>query len=721
MYNTEPLVTPSPITSPAPKRWVSYSRLLERVGPLGFYALIAVLFSWPLALHLSDSVISQGNSGDVWQHLWNSWWMRFSLLNLHTHPYYTPTLLYPNGANLYFHALDPLDGYLSTPLQLIFGLVAAFNLNILFQITVAGWGAYALAHYLTGHRAAALVAGLIYACSPLESLFVNLGQLELSSIEWLPLYILCLIKALGGVAPPWLWRGLSVAFLLVLSLDSWYYVMYALLFTGLYSLYHLGRKRANGWKEWRRTILLVGGIGLTYLILVLPILLPTLHEAGAKGTTQGIFNVIYNSATVRGLFTTGPSLLWGLFGSANNDQFRGNFLGYVTLLLAGLGLVAGFRRNWFWAVVGGVFLVLAFGPVFHVSFDPDWRPETANSGLQLPGYWLYNLPLGNISRVPLRFALITGLALAILAAYGLAWLSERTGRIGWTKWAWPTVAGLLVLLEFLPGSRPLADSTVPAFYTQLRSEGQWNDFAVLETPDRGNATIISRAMYYQTTAQHPMVGGYLSRKPQYDFQNYPGIADLLNLDFGTEASDILGRASLANTLGVLQFYKIRYVIVHPTLLDQVSQERAAALLGTVFGPTAKPYYQDKDLQAWRVPDTTLTTTPPDPSRVLVALNGEWDKPTKGTNGPTRSFKRMGRLQLFNPYPQPLKVNLKATSVGATQPGKLTASLNGQTLGQTDLTSPPAPLNLSFTLQPGLNELVLQSAGAVTLGPISLLK
>src|SRR5829696_6009445 len=75
-----------------------------------FFLAVAVLFSWPLVLRLGDQVILAG-SGDVWQHLWNNWWMRFSLLDLHTHPYYTPMLFHPTGANLFFHALDPLDGY----------------------------------------------------------------------------------------------------------------------------------------------------------------------------------------------------------------------------------------------------------------------------------------------------------------------------------------------------------------------------------------------------------------------------------------------------------------------------------------------------------------------------------------------------------------------------------------------------------------------------------
>jgi hypothetical protein len=682
---------------------------------LFFYLLVAIVFTWPLALNLGNRVML-AESGDVWQHIWNNWWMRFSLLNLHTHPYTTPLLFYPVGADLYFHALDPMDGYLSTPFQLLFGVVAAFNLNVFFQVTIAGWGVYLLARYLTNNYGAALVAGLIYACSPLESRLLNLGQLELTSIEWLPLYILCFLKALNREARPWLWRGLSVVFLLVLSLDSWYYLLYAVIFSLLFTLYKLWQQRREWRQAWFSIALVAGGIMLVYGLLILPVLLPTLREAGSGGTQQKIYNVIYNSTTLKGLFTTGPSALWGLLGSADNPEFRrGNFLGYIALALAGLGLFTRFKQGWFWAMLGLVFIVLAMGPVFHFQFE-DWpSSKEAEVGLSMPGKLLYYLPFGNIARVPLRYTLVTMLALAVLAAYGLDWLAKKGAEARW-KLLIPALAGLLVFLEFFPGPRTLADTTVPAFYTQLRNEGQWNDFAVLETPDGGSASIVSQAMYYQTVHQHPIVGGYLSRKPDYPFRDFPGIAELLNLDYRVFQRDIIDRASLSNTPALLQYYKIRYVIIHPALLkDENSRYNAQSVLQTVFGHGAKPYYQDDQLQVWKTPEVVQNSSRPDAAKILPQLADGWGGREDNPGGAERVVGQQARLVLFNPYQQNLPAQVQVKVRAKTGQPRLTTVLNGQSV--TDQTVEPAatPLNINLTLKPGLNEVIFKTTGPVYFG------
>ena len=189
MAKTFPKIENPPIQDKPNRAWLLRYHLL----PALLFLLGAIVFSWPLVLHLTDHVVRTG-SGDAWAHLWNSWWARFSLLNLHTSPFHTDALYWPQGASLYFHALDPFTGYLSTPLQLVFGLVPAFNLMVLFEISLAGYAAMQLARYLTGNLAAAIVAGIIYAFSPLKSLYLNLGQLELMSIGWLPLFVLFFIK-----------------------------------------------------------------------------------------------------------------------------------------------------------------------------------------------------------------------------------------------------------------------------------------------------------------------------------------------------------------------------------------------------------------------------------------------------------------------------------------------------------------------------------------------
>ncbi len=696
-------------------------RLRPWLVPL-FYLAVAIAFTWPLVLHLGDRIVL-AESGDAWVHLWNSWWARFSLLNLHTHPYTTPLLFWPTGVNLFFHALDPFNGYLSTPFQLLFGLVAAFNLVIFFELTLAGYGTFLLARYLTGQSGAALVAGLIYALSPLESRLLNLGQLELTSIQWLPLFALCFIKMLNREARPWLWRTLSVGLLLVLAFTTWYYLLYALLFAGVYVLYQLFRERGEWRKRWPGTLALSVGVLAVFGVLIAPVLLPTLREASSGSTQQPLFAVIYNSATLKGLFTTGPSALWGWFGSGtgNNPEFRGNFLGYVTLALALLGLVSSFRRAWFWALIGVLFGLLALGPVFHLSFDPDWTPATAQNGPSLPGRLLYSLPFGNIARVPLRFALVTMLALAVLAAYGLAWATTRLERrrtrqdansqSSTSKFSrfvlHPSsvigLSALLVFLEFLPGARILADTSVPSFYAQIRDEGRWDDFAVLETPD-SSVSVIGKAMYYQTVHNHPMVEGYVSRKPDYPFQDFPGIKELRTLPSRPQR-DIIARESLHNALGLLQYYKIRYVILHPDYLKKENDRfNAADVLGTVFGAEAKPYYQGEGLQVWRVPAFVEAQAQPDAGKLLPQLAEGWGERTEGSGGIERSVAAQARLALFNPYRKTMTVRVTTRVRTSAAQASLAATFNGQNQTGQSVSPGGVELNYNLSLPPGLSDL-----------------
>ena len=686
-----------------PKRPGKGQKLVrDHFGPLVLYLVGAVVFTWPLVLNLSNRVINpRQNSADVWQHLWNSWWMRFSLLDLHRQPYFSPVIFWPDGANLYFHALDPLDGSISVPLQLLFGLVAAFNLIFFIQLTLAGYATYRLAYHLTGHYAAALVAGIIYAFSPLESALLNLGQVELTSIAWLPFFMLYFIKTLEREPQAWLNRLLSLLFLLALALDSWYYVLYALLFAGLYLLYRLWRERKEWRQAWPRTVALFGGILVVWAVLISPVLLPTLREASSGSTRQSLWVVAYNSADLLGFLQPGSSAIWSLFGASPSSEDRGNFLGLFVLLLAIIGVISGWRKNWFWIAFGLLFGLLALGPVLHLRFNPDWDRNTATQGLWLPGQLLYSLPFGNIARVPLRFGLGLILALAICAAYGLTWLTSLK-HVPMRRVV-PLIAGGLIFLEFLPLPRILVETQIPAFYNQLRTEGQWEDFAVLELPD----SVTTLAMYYQTTHQHPILNAYLSRRPDYPFEQTPGIRELRFLKPDPAQAklemlrrDILDRNSLSNIPAVLSYYQIRYVILHPNLLQREEAAQAQEMLTNAFGE-APPYYQDSELKVWRVSE--FDQSQPSAKQILPGFGSGWGNRESGLNNePQRAIGAKAELLLVNPFPKPLELEVTSNvqSLGAEQ--SLQVLLEERAITTQQISSNPTRLKFRVTLKPGLN-------------------
>ena len=238
--------------------------------PLFFFAW-AVIFTFPLVLHLGDSVVLTAG-GDAWLHLWDLWWADKSLVDLHRNPYFTNYLYYPTGVNLFYHSLDILNGVVAIPLQHIVSLTASFNLLVLVNLTLDGCIAYWLCLERTGSTASALVGGALFASTPLLGTSVNLGQLDEITAWWLPLFILALWRALDSRQDLWKPGGgrravLCAGLCLVgASLATWYFTaglfIVTLLFVPAYLLTRRGDPTsANGNNQWLRSAVKVAAIG----------------------------------------------------------------------------------------------------------------------------------------------------------------------------------------------------------------------------------------------------------------------------------------------------------------------------------------------------------------------------------------------------------------------------------------------------------------------------
>ncbi|MEI7556970.1 hypothetical protein [Candidatus Chlorohelix sp.] len=678
--------------------------------PLVLFLLGSLIFTWPTVLHLGQNIISNG-SGDVWQHLWNQWWTTFSLFERHSHPYYTPSLFYPDGANLFFHALNPLTAFLAIPLKALFGLSASFVMVQFLQVTVAAYGTYLLTFYMTGYFGGALVAGIIYGFCPLQAELLNLGQLELTSIEWLPLFTLFFIKTMRGDSRPWLNRILSAFFLIALSLTTWYYTLYALLFSGLYLLWE-GFISLKEWKiKWHILAGRYFSVIILWLIPVSPLLFFTLRDAagGSTQASQSIFNVIYNSADLAGFFRPGTSAIWGLFGSQAGDDIRGQFLGYTVLGLTGFGLVVKWKEARFWFFIAFVFFLLALGPVSHFTFDPNWSAANgeAEKGLPLLGRLLYTIPLGNILRVPLRFTLMVMLSLSICAAYALAWLNTRYKQKGLQNWklvVLPTIAGLLVFFEFLPIPRVLVNTDISPFYQQIRDEGKWNDFAIVELPQ----AVSARAMYFQTLSQHPITTGYISRKPtNYRFFENIGVnREIIDLE-DMPLLDIFNWSRIENVASVLSANGIRYVVLHPNYYSPENWKTASERMQEIFG-SGKPYYQDSELVAYRV--EPLDNATPNASKIFPKLGDGWGGRILLDNKASRAIGKQAVLTLTSPYRQSFKATLNVQVSSLDKPHIMSVILNNKQIFSQTIPLTATSIDLPMDLLYGQNLLNFEVDG-----------
>ncbi|MGB8644160.1 MAG: interleukin-like EMT inducer domain-containing protein [Anaerolineae bacterium] len=220
------------------------------------YLALALVLTYPLVLQFTTHVAGDGSDDPALA--WNLWWVPHALIDLGRNPIYTDYMFYPIGLNLAFYTLTYLNAFIAVPIQYVWGLVPAANMNLLLSFTLSGFGTYLLVKYLlrgespagapptpgpfsrsagegekdngrhragegekdsgrrraeeaeksggreTGegervplaHLLAAFAAGLLYAFSSNKFLYASLGQFNIASSHWIPFYILFLVRLL---------------------------------------------------------------------------------------------------------------------------------------------------------------------------------------------------------------------------------------------------------------------------------------------------------------------------------------------------------------------------------------------------------------------------------------------------------------------------------------------------------------------------------------------
>jgi hypothetical protein len=168
------------------------------------------------------------------------------------------------------------------------------------------------------------------------------------------------------------------------------------------------------------------------------------------------------------------------------------------MVLAGWGLMAGYRRKDRWVVGLGVLAFLAgwwsLGPVIRLK------------AFALPLPSLYGLservlPVVTISGVPGRILVVVTMAISMLAGYGAVQLLQKKGGRRW-------LAMLLVVwvAEMKPMTMPMTEITIPGYVEKLATLPPKG--AVIDALQESE-----KSLYYQTIHRHPLAWGYLSREP----------------------------------------------------------------------------------------------------------------------------------------------------------------------------------------------------------------
>ena len=558
------------------------------LGAFLAYALLTVLMTFPLVLRLADSV--PGWPGDNLLYVWLLWWYKRALVDLSISPTFSPLLFAPHGLEMARTEMTWANTVLALPLTTLWGSVIAYNVMQLLSFVLTGFATYLWIWQITKDHIAGFVAGTIFAFSPYRMAH-SPGHLPLMATQWLPFLLFAVERlactrrlrfaALGG-----LFLGLN-------AWASWYYFYISLFMIPIYLLIRFGHwlTRLRSPRFWQACAVLLA-VGFAMLApAALPFL--NLHQTGQM--QHPFFTLERLGANPTDFFV--PNLLHPIWGEALRELVpfqwtlwveKSLYLGVIPLLLALLAVLWKRRqrsvRALAWLAV--LSFVLALGPtlhwagqrvhltiptgamalLYHLGITPylTARIDPVLLGdmqlnhyifVPLPSLLLYLfVPFTNAMRAIGRFGMVTTLAVAALAGWGMAALREKSpGRF--TSWFLPTVVLGLVLFEFF---------ALPYEMTTLRPRPI--DLWLAEQPEG-------------VMVELPITNGLRPLKEYYATIHQQGrLFGPTNLPFNR--SDLVERGEHlysfpdADSMASLRAYGVTYVIVHTDEYDNWAERVA---------------------------------------------------------------------------------------------------------------------------------------------------
>lgn len=531
---------------------------------LGFYALTAIVFAFPLDPAKWRTHIP-GNQGDALLNLWILDWAGRHAGDGWNRLWDT-TMFFPHGNTLaYSESLLPVAPVHRVIAFVVRSDVLAFNIIYVAAWVLSGWLTYLLARRLTGSIGASLVAGLVFTLATPR--LIHYGFLQLGFAFLIPLVFLLVINLFERCrTSTGVWLGICVA---ALSLSSSYYGLVTILALGIV-IPVMAWLHRDSWRPVARALgagVLVGGLLVAPVVYQYRQLQQDPHfsrdpEVAGSAHLEDFLRVSPDNYVLSEL---PPFEERSRPESATIEQRL--FPGVVALAFGALGLVVlvrdrSRRRRTNAAHVmlalsaaSGALLVLSFGEYFR-----DWK---------VPWSGIWELPGFTSIRVPARFIVVPVLALALFAAFGVAWALSRIRRPAVRVAAVVVVVGV-VSAESATGlqfSRVPDDAASKAVNEELRDR---SDGPVLELPIRAPedgaawAYLEMPRQYLSLIDGNDRVGGYSGYAPP----GFGAIAGVLN-SFPSPAA-----------LEQIESLGVRYVVLRMSYpggisgLDRESLDRA---------------------------------------------------------------------------------------------------------------------------------------------------
>jgi hypothetical protein len=250
------------------------------------YACVAVLFTWPLALHFSTKLTGLPGS-DLGVYLWNLWVFRHEILAGHS-PLFTSSIFsLDTRVDLSLHNYTIFSDLLAVPLQPVLGLVASHNLLVLANLVAAAVAMFLLAHHVVRRPVIAWLAGLLFGFSPMLMARSEIHP-SLSAAAPLPLFVLALFRLEATRSVGWAIAG--GATLAWAALCDPYYAVYCVILAAWFLWVRAVRVRRSPWtwRASRASVRVVDGAILGILSVIAGIVVTGGMHLGLGGFRVGL-------------------------------------------------------------------------------------------------------------------------------------------------------------------------------------------------------------------------------------------------------------------------------------------------------------------------------------------------------------------------------------------------------------------------------------------------
>lgn len=553
----------------------------------GYFALLTSLMTWPLVTRMGNQMI--GQVGDNIYFVWMIGWFKKALFELHVNPFNVWFLNYPEGWNLAYTEITPAQLLLAVPFSLIASPTFAYNMAHLLSFVLSGLIMSLWVRRLTHSNGAALLAGTAYAFLPFHFAHFLIGHLNLSGLQWFPLFfwgffdlLLCHAErskashSTGsepiGHKSAILKTGIGLG---LIALTSQYYLYMTILIAAfIFAVYVMVINRSllkqkSFWQGW----LIAGLVALPLIVIAVA---PYVNLAGKGELPNRDLGVVrpYSASLTDFLLPSTDHFLWGTWIGQhfNRDMWVEGTL-YIGIVNLALALFAWFNRKkqehqtlLILMLAGGALaLLLAMGTDVHWNGAPVEIPTPAflhnlytkdSIPIPLPGWLLFKyFPLYAKLRALMRFGIFVLLFFCAAAGIGATQLLKHISP----RWKNTTLAGLilLVLFDLYPG--PYSEFTT----VQSRPVDGWlasqpGVGAVVQMPF--SIAEDQEQTYYTLAHGKPYVGGFFNAFPPAQYKRIKPV--LLNFPD-------------KDSVNLLRELKVRWVLVDPHYYPDWPQTQAA--------------------------------------------------------------------------------------------------------------------------------------------------